>query len=157
MSEHTASVHWQRDAQPFTDKRYSRRHEWRFDGGAVVVGSSSPHSVRLPYSDPAAVDPEEAFVASLSSCHMLWFLDIASRAGWVVDDYRDDAVGLLAPNAEGQLAMTVVTLHPAVRFGGTTQPDAAELQRLHHQAHADCFIAHSVKSDVRCEPVHVST
>ena len=156
MSEHTATVHWQRDAQTFTDKRYSRRHEWRFDGGAVVAGSSSPHSVRLPYSDPAAVDPEEAFVASLSSCHMLWFLDIASRAGWVVDDYRDDAVGLLAPNAEGQLAMTVVTLRPAVRFGGDTQPDAAELQGLHHQAHTDCFIANSVKTDVRCEPVHLS-
>ena len=156
MSEHTASVHWQRDAQPFTDKRYSRRHEWRFDGGAVVAGSSSPHSVRLPFSDPTAVDPEEAFVASLSSCHMLWFLDIACRAGWVVDDYRDDAVGLLAPNAEGKLAMTVVTLRPAVRFGGATQPDAAELQRLHHQAHADCFIANSVNSDVRCEPVDLS-
>ena len=156
MSEHTASVHWHRDAQPFIDKRYSRRHEWRFDGGAVVAGSSSPHSVRLPYSDPAAVDPEEAFVASLSSCHMLWFLDIASRAGWVVDDYRDDAVGLLAPNAEGQLAMSVVTLRPAVRFSGVTQPDGAELQRLHHQAHADCFIANSVKTDVRCEPVLLS-
>lgn len=156
MSEHTASVHWQRDAQPFTDKRYSRRHEWRFDGGAVVAGSSSPHSVRVPFSDPTAVDPEEAFVASLSSCHMLWFLDIACRAGWVVDDYRDDAVGLLAPNAEGKLAMTVVTLRPAVRFGGATQPDMAELQRLHHQAHADCFIANSVNSDVRCEPVHAS-
>ena len=87
---------------------------------------------------------------------MLWFLDIASRAGWVVDDYRDDAVGLLAPNAEGQLAMTVVTLRPAVRFGGAKQPDAAELQGLHHQAHTDCFIANSVKTDVRCERVHLS-
>ena len=156
MSEHIATVHWQRDDQPFSDRHYSRRHEWRFDGGAVVAGSSSPHSVRLPYSDPAAVDPEEAFVASLSSCHMLWFLDIASRAGWVVDDYRDDAIGLLAPNAEGKLAMTVVTLRPAVRFSGATQPDRAELQRLHHQAHTDCFIANSVKSDVRCEPVLLS-
>ena len=156
MSEHTATVHWQRDAQAFTDKRYSRCHEWRFDGGAVVAGSSSPHSVRVPFSDPTAVDPEEAFVASLSSCHMLWFLDIACRAGWVVDDYRDDAIGLLAANAEGRLAMTVVTLRPAVRFGGGAQPDAAELQRLHHQAHADCFIANSVKTDVRCEPVLLS-
>ena len=157
MSEHTATVHWQRDAQPFTDKRYSRCHEWRFDGGAVVAGSSSPHSVRVPFSDPTAVDPEEAFVASLSSCHMLWFLDIACRAGWVVDDYRDDAIGLLAANAEGRLAMTVVTLRPAVRFGGNMQPDAAEIHRLHHQAHADCFIANSVKSELRCEPVHLST
>ena len=157
MSEYTVTLHWQRDAQQsFTDQRYSRRHEWRFDGGAVVAGSSSPQVVRVPFSDPAAVDPEEAFVASLSSCHMLWFLDIACRAGWVVDDYRDDALGLMARNAQGQLAMTVVTLRPAVRFGGAKQPDAAELQRLHHQAHADCFIANSVKTDVRCEPVHLS-
>ena len=157
MSEYTVTLHWQRDAQQsFTDQRYSRRHEWRFDGGAVVAGSSSPQVVRVPFSDPAAVDPEEAFVASLSSCHMLWFLDIACRAGWVVDDYRDDALGVMARNAQGQLAMTVVTLRPAVRFGGAKQPDAAELQRLHHQAHADCFIANSVKTDVRCEPVHLS-
>ncbi len=153
MSEYTATIHWQRDAQAFTDKRYSRRHEWRFDGGAVVAGSSSPHSVRVPYSDPAAVDPEEAFVASLSSCHMLWFLDIACRAGWRVDDYLDDAVGVMAHNAQGQLAMTLVTLRPAVRFSGDKRPDAAELARLHHQAHADCFIANSVKTAVRCEPV----
>ena len=157
MSEYTVTLHWQRDAQqPFTDQRYSRCHEWRFDGGAVVAGSSSPQVVRVPFSDPAAVDPEEAFVASLSSCHMLWFLDIACRAGWVVDDYRDDALGLMARNAQGQLAMTVVTLRPAVRFGGAKQPDAAELKRLHHQAHADCFIANSVKTEVRCEPVIAS-
>jgi organic hydroperoxide reductase OsmC/OhrA len=153
MSETTATVHWQRDAQAFTDQRYSRRHRWHFDGGAEVAGSSSPHAVRVPYSDPTAVDPEEAFVASLSSCHMLWFLDIACRAGWVVDEYRDQALGVLARNAQGQLAITLVTLRPAVTFGGETRPDAVELSRLHHQAHAECFIANSVKSEVRCEPV----
>ena len=153
MSEYQATVHWQRGEQPFTDRRYSRRHLMHFDGGAVVPGSSSPHSVRVPYSDPAAVDPEEAFVAALSSCHMLWFLDIACRAGWVVDDYRDEAVGVMAADADGRMAMTVVTLRPAVRFAGERLPDAAELQRLHHEAHEACFIAHSVKSDVRCEPI----
>jgi organic hydroperoxide reductase OsmC/OhrA len=152
MSEYSASVQWQRDDQPFSDRRYSRRHLWRFDGGAEVVASSSPHVVPPPGSDPAGVDPEEAFVASLSSCHMLWFLDVASRAGFVVDDYRDDALGVMARNAEGQLAMTVVTLRPAVTFSGPKQPDAAALADLHHQAHASCFIANSVKSEVRCEP-----
>ena len=151
-STHDASVRWQRDDQLFADRRYSRRHEWHFDGGAVVAGSSSPHAVRVPFSDPAAVDPEEAFVASLSSCHLLWFLDIACRAGWVVDSYRDDASGVLAPRADGKLAMTLVTLRPQVQFAAA-QPDAAETVRLHHAAHDACFIANSVTSEVRCEPV----
>ncbi|HEY2979016.1 MAG TPA: OsmC family protein, partial [Burkholderiaceae bacterium] len=133
--------------------RYSRRHEWRFDGGARVSASSSPHVVPVPLSDASGVDPEEAFVASLSSCHMLWFLGLAAQAGWVVDDYRDDALGVMARNAEGRMAMTVVTLRPAVSFGGSKQPDAPELQRLHHAAHEACFIANSVKTEVRCEPV----
>jgi organic hydroperoxide reductase OsmC/OhrA len=153
MADHHATIRWERQDQVFTDRKYSRRHNMHFDGGAVVPGSSSPHTVREPYSDPAAVDPEEAFVASLSSCHMLWFLDLACRAGWVVDDYRDEAVGTLAPDADGRLAMTVVTLRPAVRFGGARRPDAAEIERLHHQAHAECFIANSVRTEVRCEPV----
>ena len=152
-SQHVASVIWRRGDQPFVHRRYSRRHEWHFDGGAVVAGSSSPHAGRVPFSDPSAVDPEEAFVASLSSCHMLWFLDLACRAGWQVDDYRDDAVGELDRDADGRAAMTVVTLRPAVRFGGERRPDDAEVQRLHHAAHRECFIANSVKSDVRCEPV----
>ena len=108
---------------------------------------------RLPSSDAAAVDPEEAFVASLSSCHLLWFLDIACRAGWVVDDYRDEASGVLARNPDGRAAMTLVTLRPQVRFGGDHQPDAAEIHQLHEQAHAACFIANSVKTELRCEPV----
>lgn len=152
MSTCTATVAWQRDGQPFSDRRYTRQHQWRFDGGAVVAASSSPQVVPLPMSDAAAVDPEEAFVASLSSCHLLWFLDIACRAGWVVDSYQDDADGLLAPDDSGRLAMTVVTLRPQVAFVGVRQPDAAEITRLHHAAHAACFIANSVRTDVRCEP-----
>jgi len=153
MSIYTTVTHWQRGSQTYSDNRYSRRHDWAFDGGLVVPASSSPSVVPLPMSDAAAVDPEEAFVASLSSCHLLWFLDLARRAGWLVDDYRDAASGLLARDADGKLAMTEVTLRPAVRFGGERQPDAAEIERLHHAAHAQCFIANSVKTSVRCEPV----
>jgi organic hydroperoxide reductase OsmC/OhrA len=153
MAQYTSTVLWQRDHASFADHRYSRRHTWHFDGGAVVPASSSPHVVPVPYSDPSGVDPEEAFVASLSSCHMLWFLDIAARAGWVVDHYRDDAVGGMARNTEGQLAMTRVMLRPAVRFAPERSPTLAELQDLHHRAHASCFIANSVKTEVLCEPI----
>jgi organic hydroperoxide reductase OsmC/OhrA len=154
MAQHSSTIHWQRDdTAAFTDHRYSRRHTWSFDGGAVVPGSSSPHVVPQPYSDATAVDPEEAFVASLSSCHMLWFLDIAARAGWVVDSYRDQAVGTLARNAEGQQAMTQVVLRPAVQFAPGKAPTAEELQVLHHRAHASCFIANSVKTEIVCEPI----
>lgn len=156
MSEHCATVAWPctpEDSGDFARRRYSRRHTWHFDGGAVVAASSSPHVVPPPGSDPACVDPEEAFVAALASCHMLWFLDIACRAGWEVASYRDDAVGQMARNAQGRLAITVVTLRPAVRFRGPRQPDAAEVRRLHHQAHEDCFLAASVTTELRCEPV----
>lgn len=154
MAQHSSTILWQRDDNAsFADHRYSRRHTWQFDGGAVVPASSSPHVVPLPYSDAAAVDPEEAFVASLSSCHMLWFLDVAARAGWVVDSYRDEAIGTLARNAEGQQAMTRVVLHPAVQFATGPQPTPEQLNALHHKAHASCFIANSVKTDVVCEPV----
>lgn len=152
MHQHTSTVIWQREQAAFVDHRYSRRHLWQFDGGVVVSASSSPHVVPLPFSDPAGVDPEEAFVASLSSCHMLWFLDIAARAAWVVERYRDEAVGIMARNDQGQQAMTHVTLRPAVQFAGA-QPSAQQLQDLHHRAHASCFIANSVKTEVLCEPV----
>lgn len=151
MADYFATLHWARGTEPFADRRYSRRHTLHFDGGAVVTGSSSPHVVPVPMSDAAGVDPEESFVASLSSCHMLWFLDIACRAGWVVDDYRDEAVGTMARNAEGKLVMATVTLRPAVRFAGRV-PSAEEHARLHHAAHDECFIANSVKTEVRCEP-----
>ncbi|WP_349740593.1 OsmC family protein [Roseateles cavernae] len=152
MAEFSASVTWARRAdEVFTDQRYSRRHAWGFDGGAQVPASSSPHSVPLPYSDPAAVDPEEAFVASLSSCHMLWFLSLAAKAGWVVESYRDDALGVMARNARGKLAMTRVTLRPVVQFAGAA-PDAAAHEALHHTAHEACYIASSVACEVLCEP-----
>jgi organic hydroperoxide reductase OsmC/OhrA len=156
MAQHTSTVLWQRHDAVFTDHRYSRAHTLQFDGGAVVPASSSPHVVPLPYSDPGGVDPEEAFVASLSSCHMLWFLDIAARAGWVIDHYRDEAVGVMARNTEGQLAMTRVTLRPAVQFAAAHKPTPEELHALHHRAHASCFIANSVKTEVVCEPILVS-
>lgn len=153
MAQHTSTVLWQRHNAAFVDHRYSRRHAWHFDGGALVPASSSPHVVPLPFSDPAGVDPEEAFVASLSSCHMLWFLDYAARAGWVVDSYRDEAIGIIARNAEGQQAMTRVTLRPAVRFAPERSPTPQQLQDLHHCAHASCYIANSVRTEVLCEPI----
>ena len=153
MAEHTCTVAWERGSADFLDRRYSRAHTWTFDGGAVVRGSPSPHIVPPPGSDPAAVDPEEAFVASLSSCHMLWFLDLAARRGYRIDRYVDHAVGTMGRNAAGKLAMTRVVLRPAVTFGPGPQPDAGIFNALHHEAHAQCFIANSVTTDVVCEPV----
>ncbi len=153
MSEYTAQVVWQRDPlETFTDNRYSRRHLLRFDGGAELVASSSPAVVPLPLSDASAVDPEEMFVAALASCHMLWFLSLAAQRGFRVDRYEDEATGTMARNAEGRLAMTQVTLRPRVRCVGERQPTSADLQALHHQAHEACFIANSVKTELRCEP-----
>lgn len=153
MAEHSAAIHWERREQPFLDNRYSRAHAWRFDGGAVVQASSSPHVVPLPYSDAGAVDPEEAFVASLSSCHMLWFLSVAAQRGFCVDSYTDNAVGSLEKDAVGRLAITCVTLRPAIAFSGERLPTPAEVHALHHEAHSQCFLANSVKTDVHCEPV----
>jgi organic hydroperoxide reductase OsmC/OhrA len=152
MSNYTAEIRWQRGDQKFTDNRYSRAHTWRFDGGVTVPASSSPAVVPLPMSDAGAVDPEEAFIASLSSCHLLWFLSLAAKRGYLVDAYVDEARGLMAKNAEGRLAITLVTLRPLVTFSGTRQPDHAALEALHHAAHSECFIAASVRSEIRIEP-----
>jgi organic hydroperoxide reductase OsmC/OhrA len=156
MSEHTTRVHWNRNGARFTDNRYSRAHTWSFDGGVEVPASSSPHVVPAPMSVAAAVDPEEAFVAALASCHMLWFLSIAAQQGFVVDDYRDDAVGEMAKDAAGKLAITRVTLRPAARWSGERRPSVAELEAMHHEAHEQCFLASSVKTEVRCEPVQIA-
>ncbi len=153
MSEYTTTVEWKRGGAAFTDNKYSRGHRWRFDGGVEVPASSSPSVVPLPLSVAEAVDPEEAFVASLSSCHMLSFLYVAAKRGFVVDDYKDEAVGVLEKDASGGRAMTRVTLHPETRFSGDKRPSADELGAMHHEAHEMCFIARSVKTDVRCEPV----
>jgi len=153
MASYTTEVLWERGDQVFVDRRYRRRHELRFDGGGVVAGSSSPHVVPLPYSDPAAVDPEELFVASLASCHMLWFLGIAARENYRVDCYRDTATGVMTKNPAGKLYMAIVTLRPDASFSGDRRPARITLEAMHHEAHAECFIANSVRTDVRCEPV----
>ena len=143
MKRFEATLAWQRGDQAFTDLRYSRAHRWRFDGGLDVPASSSPLSVPVPLSDPAAVDPEEALVAAAASCHMLFFLSLAAARGYVVDRYDDHAVGLL----DGA-AITRIVLNPAIAFGGERQPDRVALAELHHEAHARCYIANSLKGDV---------
>ena len=152
---HTALIRWNVGDADFLAKRYSRAHTWTFDGGVVVPASSSPHVVPVPMSDASAVDPEEAFVASLSSCHMLWFLDIASRAGYAVQSYEDAADGRMGRNGAGKLVVDVVTLRPRARFTGARVPDATALAALHHEAHEECFLANSVRCEIRCEPALV--
>jgi len=153
--EYTATVSWQRgSSEPFTDNKYSRAHTWTFDGGVTVPASSSPLSVRLPLSRADAVDPEEALVASLSSCHMLTFLYLAAKQGHVIESYDDAAVGIMSKNERGKLFVSKVTLRPRIVFSGPRQPSAAELAQLHHHAHEECYIANSVRTEVRCEPVY---
>lgn len=151
MKQFLATIAWQRGAQPFSDNLYSRAHSWSFDGGLSVPASSSPLSVRVPMSDPAAVDPEEALVAALSGCHMLFFLSIAQQQGYVVDDYRDHAVGTMDRNADGRMAITRITLRPAIAFGGDRQPTPEQVAAIHHSAHEHCYIANSIKADVVVE------
>lgn len=152
VANYRATITWRREGSAFTDKKYSRAHTWKFDGGCEVAASSSPHVVPLPWSDSAAVDPEEAFVASLSSCHMLWFLSIACKRGFVVESYEDAADGSMEQNTDLKLAMTVVRLRPKVVFAGSILPDEETFHAMHHEAHAECFIANSVKTEVVCEP-----
>lgn len=156
MATHVCTVTWTRNGAAFTDQRYSRAHRWTFDGGTEVPASSSPHVVPIPLSNAAAVDPEEAFVASLSSCHMLWFLSIAAKRGFVVDSYTDEAVGILSKDTNGRLVMTRVTLRPRVDFATDQSPSMNDLREMHHEAHELCYIANSVRSEVVCEPVWVS-
>ena len=146
MAGHEATVAWTREGD-YAANKYARGHEWRFDGGAVVRGSSSPAVVPVPLSDPAGVDPEEALIASAAACHMLWFLDLARRAGFVVERYTDRATGTLGKDADGRMAITKIVLSPDIAFAGAA-PDAAALEALHHQAHVHCFIANSLKSEI---------
>jgi len=150
MSRHVAEVSWRSDGE-FASGRYSRRHEIRFDGGAVVTGSSSPDVVPLPLSDPAGVDPEETLIAATASCHMLWFLDLARRFGLDVAAYRDQAEGEMGRNAAGRTAIVKITLRPEIAFAGPA-PDPAAIARLHHEAHERCFIANSLNSEIVVEP-----
>ena len=150
MGVYEAKIAWSRGDQPFLDKRYSRAHDWTFDGGAVVPGSSAPSSVPVPMSDAAAVDPEEAMIASLSSCHMLWFLAFAANAGLVVDTYVDEASGKMGKDENGKSYVAQVTLRPFTSFSGR-EPDQAEIDALHHQAHEHCEMAHSVRATITVE------
>ncbi len=152
MSEYTATIRWQRDGEAFLDNRYSRAHEWHFDGGAVVPASASPHIVPVPMSNAANVDPEEAYVAALSSCHMLFFLSLAVKRGIVVDRYVDEAIGYMEKDGDGRMAMTRVTLRPAASYGGNA-PETELIAELHDEAHELCFIANSVRTTVTTEIV----
>ncbi len=152
MSEYVAGVLWERGGEAFTDGRYHRAHSLTFDGGVSVLGSSSPSVVPVPFSDPSGVDPEEAFVAALAACHMLWFLSVAARRGCCVDRYEDAATGTLGKDAAGRQAITVVTLRPRVTFSGPRVPTRDEFRAMHHEAGDRCFIAASVRTEVRCEP-----
>ena len=146
--EYSAEVIWTRDGAVFTDNRYSRGHVWRFDGGVEVPASSSPLSVKLPLSRADAVDPEEALVAAVSSCHMLFFLGFAAKAGFVVDKYEDAAVGIMTKNEQGKLFVSKITLNPATTFSGSKRPSSQELDALHHHAHEECYITNSVRAEV---------
>ena len=149
MSEYTATVLWQRrENEVYSDNKYSRAHEWLFDGGATIPASSSPYVVPLPYSCENSVDPEESFVASLSSCHMLFFLSIAAQKGYVIDRYVDRPIGVMEKNQEGKMAMTTVTLRPEIQFSSDTIIAKKDIQQMHHNAHEQCFIANSVKTNI---------
>ncbi|MBA3835066.1 MAG: OsmC family protein [Pseudomonadota bacterium] len=152
MSSYTATIRWSRNgAEGFAKGQYSRAHEWVFDGGLTVPASPSPHIVPPPWSDLAAVDPEEAFVASLASCHMLFFVDLARRAGFVVDSYVDEAKGVLEKRDDGKTWMSRVTLRPRVEWSGDKRPGDQDIADLHHKAHDACFIANSVTTEVIVE------
>lgn len=148
MSTYTATIRWAaKPDEAFAKGQYSRAHEWAFDGGAVVPASASPHIVPAPWSDAGGIDPEEAFIASLASCHMLFFLDLARRAGFAVESYVDEAYGVLGKLADARMAMTEVTLRPKVVWSGEA-PDAGAIANFHHRAHEACFIANSVTTKV---------
>ena len=149
MSEHKAIISWKRNGPDFLKGQYSREHTWTFDGGVTFAASPSPTIVPAPWSNAANVDPEEAYVASISSCHMLTFLWLASRDGFTLVSYTDEAVGVMTKNERGALWVSMVTLNPQLGWSGELLPTADEVAALHHKAHEECFIANSVKTDVR--------
>lgn len=149
MAEHKAAISWKGTSPDFLRGKYSREHTWTFDGGITIPASSSPSVVPVPYSNPAAIDPEEAFVASVSSCHMLSFLYLACKQGFEIESYSDEAVGLMAKNEKNVPWVSTVELNPKIVFSGPRTPSAQELEQLHHLAHEQCFIANSIKTDVK--------
>ncbi|MCG9677555.1 MULTISPECIES: OsmC family protein [Vibrio] len=152
MSDYSATIRWQRaEHETFSDNQYSRGHQWQFDGGVSVPASASPHVVPLPYAVEENVDPEEAFIAAISSCHMLTFLGIAAKRRYVIDSYVDEAIGIMEEDDKGRTSVTKVTLRPNIIFSGSKQPDYAQLEKMHHLAHQHCFIANSVKTEIVTE------
>jgi organic hydroperoxide reductase OsmC/OhrA len=149
MSEHKATISWTRKNADFLKGKYSRDHVWTFDGGLSVPASPSPSVVPPPWSNPANIDPEEAFVASISSCHMLTYVYLAYRAGFQVDSYHDDAVGVTNKNEKGIPWISSVTLHPKIVYSGEKRPTPEDVEKLHHQAHEQCYIANSVKTEIK--------
>jgi organic hydroperoxide reductase OsmC/OhrA len=150
--EYHATIEWQRNGAVFVDNRYSRGHVWRFDGGVEVPASSAPSSVPLPYSTAAAVDPEEALVAAVSSCHMLFFLSLAAQQGFAVDRYWDEVTGAMTRNGGGKLYISKIVLSPDVTFCGSKRPSEIEAYALHHRAHEECYIANSVRAEIIVRP-----
>jgi organic hydroperoxide reductase OsmC/OhrA len=148
MAEHKATIHWKRGTGDFLKGKYSREHTWQFDGGVIVSASSSPHVVPTPWSNPANVDPEEAFVAAVSSCHMLTFLFLASKKGFQIESYDDEAVGTMTKGPNGTPWVSLVTLNPRIVYSGKA-PSASEEEELHHHSHEQCFIAQSIKTEVK--------
>ena len=148
MSEHRATIHWTHATGDFLKGRYSREHTWTFDGGVTVPASAAPSSVPAPFSNAAHVDPEEAYVAAIASCHMLSFLFVAMKAGFEVASYVDDAVGAMTKNDQGVLWVSSVSLSPTIVYRGVKQPSEDEQRRLHHAAHEQCFIANSVRTEI---------
>ncbi|WP_341525231.1 OsmC family protein [Nostoc sp. UHCC 0302] len=153
MFEYITIIQWKRSQAKFIDNRYSREHTWTFDGGVEVPASASSHIVPVPYSNPACVDPEEAFVASLSSCHMLWFLSIAAKNKFVIESYIDQAVGTMDKNEDGKLAITKVRLRPQVKFIKDNLPTEEQVEAMHKEAHDSCFLASSVKTVIIVEAI----
>ena len=154
MSEHQAIIRWSGHGPDFLKGKYSREHSWTFDGGLTLPASPSPSVVPSPWSNAAGVDPEEAFVASISSCHMLTFVWLASRAGFVAESYEDQAVGVMTKSERGVPWVRTVTLRPHIAWGGEKRPASADVERLHHAAHDQCFIANSVKTEIVVQPAH---
>jgi organic hydroperoxide reductase OsmC/OhrA len=148
MSTYLATVIWQRNDEDFLAHKYSRAHVWQFDGGTEIAASASPHIVPLPWSREENVDPEEAYIAAISSCHMLFFLDIAAQRGLQVERYEDHATGRMGKNEEGKIALVRIALNPEIEFSSQSQPDQATIDAIHQQAHEQCFLANSVKTEI---------